>query len=74
MIEFYDLTTYTVEGAGAIVLAVIAYKIYKLRVTTESDCCENAFRMATSSRGTGATDLELGERPPPSVPTQSAVI
>ena len=54
-----DFTTYTIEGAGALVLAVIAYKIYKLRITTESDCCHHAFRVKTVARGDSKTDLEV---------------
>lgn len=57
--DFQQLTTYTIEGAGSLVLAVIAYKIYKLRVTTESDCCHHAFRLKTSNRGDSQNDLQL---------------
>ena len=51
--------TYTLESAGTLVLVVLAYKIYKLRVASESDCCDHAFRFKASSRGDSSTDLEL---------------
>ena len=57
--DFSQLGTYTLESAGTLVLVVLAYKIYKLRVASESDCCGHAFRFKTSSRGDGSTDLEL---------------
>lgn len=58
--DFSQLGTYTLESAGTLVLVVIAYKVYKLRVASESDCCGHAFRVKTSSRGDSSTDLELG--------------
>lgn len=57
-----DLTTYTVEGALSLCIAVLAYKIYKLRIATDSECCEGCVRIKTVSRGDSATDLELPER------------
>jgi len=58
--EFSNLGTYTLESAGTLVLVVLAYKIYRLRAATESDCCDHAFRLKTVSRGDSDTDLELG--------------
>jgi hypothetical protein len=57
-----DLTTYTVEGALSLCIAVLAYKIYKLRIATDSECCEGCVRIKTVSRGDSSTDLELPER------------
>lgn len=57
--EFSQLGTYTLEGAGTMLLVVIAYKIYKLRIASESDCCGHALRVKTSNRGDSRTDLEL---------------
>lgn len=57
--EFSSLTQYTIEGAGSLVLAVIAFKIYKLRVATSSSCCGEHFQVKTVSRGDSQTDLEL---------------
>ena len=57
--EFEDIGTYTIEGAAALLLAVLAYKLYKLRVASESDCCGHAMRIKTSNRGDSNNDLEL---------------
>tara|TARA_Y100000389_G_C17258832_1_gene411932 strand:+ start:523 stop:714 length:192 start_codon:yes stop_codon:yes gene_type:complete len=57
--EFQDIGTYTIEGAAALLLAVAAYKLYKLRIASESDCCSHAFRVKTSNRGNSNNDLEL---------------
>lgn len=54
-----ELTRYSIEGAAAFLIMMCAYKIYKLRITTESDCCKHAFRIRTVSRGDSHTDLEL---------------
>lgn len=61
-----NFSTYTIEGAAALLLAVCAYKIYKLRVRTESDCCKHGFKMITSSRGASNNDLPLADLSPPS--------
>lgn len=53
------ITTYTIEGATALLLASIAYKVYKLRIVTSSDCCDKHVQIKTVSRGDSATDLEL---------------
>jgi|DEB0MinimDraft_6_1074348.scaffolds.fasta_scaffold50332_1 hypothetical protein len=57
-----DFTTYTVEGALSLCIAVLAYKIYKLRIATDSECCEGCIRIRTVSRGDSNTDLELPQR------------
>ena len=51
--------TYTLESAATLLLVVIAYKVYKLRVATESDCCGHAFKVKTSNRGDSSHDLEM---------------
>lgn len=61
-----DLTTYTLEGALSLCLAVCAYKIYKMRIATESDCCKHCIRIRTVNRGDSQNDLELN--PLPSTP------
>jgi hypothetical protein len=57
--DFSTIGTYTLEGAGTLFLVVLAYKIYKMRTVTESDCCHHAFRAKTVTRGDSDTDLEL---------------
>ena len=57
--EFSQLGTYTLESAATLLLVVLAYKVDKLRVATESDCCGHAFKVKTSNRGDSSHDLEM---------------
>ncbi len=57
--EFSQLGTYTLESAATLLLVVIAYKVYKVRVATESDCCGHALKVKTSNRGDSSHDLEM---------------
>lgn len=57
--DFETLSKYSIESAGALLLVVIAYKIYKLRIVSVSDCCHGAFKFKTVSRGESTHDLEL---------------
>ena len=61
--DFTSLTKYSTEGALSVVLIVIAYKIYKLRVATNSTCCDDHFIVRTVSRGDSSHDLELTAPP-----------
>ncbi len=54
-----ELSTYTLEGALSLCLAVVAYKIYKMRIATESDCCKHCLKIRTSNRGDSQNDLQL---------------
>lgn len=58
-----DVTTYTIEGAASLLMVAIAYKIYKMRAATESNCCDGIVRIKTVSRGDSENDLELGSIP-----------
>ena len=51
-----------VEGAGLVLLLVIAYKIYKVKIRTKSECCGEGFSIETSNAGGGEVEL-----PTPSV-------
>ena len=44
------------EGAGILLLLVIAYKIKKMRISTESKCCDDHIKVNTNN--TGDSDLE----------------
>jgi hypothetical protein len=57
--DFSTLTTYSIEGATALLLAVVAFKIYKLRIVSSSNCCDKHLQIKTVSRGDSNTDLEL---------------
>ncbi len=57
-----QVTTYTLEGALSVLLAAIAYKIYRMRIRSDSHCCGERFHVSTSNRGDSSTDLQLGTR------------
>ena len=39
------------EGAAIILLAVIAYKIYKMKILTSSKCCDDNVQIRTQNEG-----------------------
>ena len=57
--DLEQFSKYTIEGACSLLLAVLAYKLYKLRVATASSCCGEHVKIKTVSRGDSSTDLEL---------------
>ena len=48
-----DATTYSLEGALAVLILAVAYKIHRMRVTTHSKCCgpEPEITIDTSNPG-----------------------
>ena len=54
-----DVTTYTLEGALSLLLAALAFKIYRMRVRSESSCCGDRLHVTTSNRGDSSTDLQM---------------
>lgn len=56
--DFSDVGSYTtigLEGAGVLILVVISYKIYKMKIHTRSKCC--GFLAETLNRGGSSSDL-----------------
>ena len=45
-----EILNLTLEGSGCILILVIAYKIYRAKITTESKCFD-VFRMKTNNDG-----------------------
>lgn len=39
----YDYTKYTLEGSCALLISIVAYKLYRLRCNTSSKCCGERF-------------------------------
>jgi len=39
------------EGAAIILLGVIAYKIYKMKISTSSKCCDDNVQIRTQNNG-----------------------
>lgn len=60
--EFNDLTQYTIEGALSLLMCVLAFKIYRLRIATSSRCFGGNVEVKTVSRGDSSHDLELHDR------------
>tara|TARA_Y100000004_G_C8615265_1_gene286480 strand:- start:39 stop:233 length:195 start_codon:yes stop_codon:yes gene_type:complete len=48
------------RGAGMVLLLVLAYKIYKMKITSESNCCPG-FKLTTSNSGGEDLDTRLSE-------------
>ena len=46
-----DITGITVEGVGCLILLVLGYKIYKMRIATRSECCGEAVHIETENKG-----------------------
>ena len=40
------------KSAGIVIILVVAYKIYRMKITTESNCCDR-FKFSTSNGGGG---------------------
>lgn len=70
----YEWSDVTLEGVGCALLLVVAYKIYRMRVSTSSNCCDGAVlvesenpgnstpRALKSILGGGETQEETAER------------
>lgn len=39
------------EGAGLILILVLAYKLYKVKIKTRSNCCDDSFNIETENDG-----------------------
>lgn len=57
--EFSQFSEYTIQGALSCLLMVVAYKLYRLRISTSSSCCGEHVNVATMSRGDSSHDLEM---------------
>lgn len=69
--EFNEFSTFTkvgLEGAGCILLATIAYKIYKMKIHSRSGCCGDKFVVETLNRGGSSSNLEFSNMARPHTP------
>ncbi len=57
--EFSTFTKFGLEGAGCLLLCVIAYKIYKMKIHSKSGCCGDRFVIETMNKGGSSRDLEF---------------
>ncbi len=46
-----DYTKYTLEGACSFFIVVLAYRVYKLKCKTTSNCCEDRFTVDLENDG-----------------------
>ena len=49
--EITDLGVLTLEAAASLLLGVICIKIYKMKVSTRSNCCGESFHVETENVG-----------------------
>ncbi len=65
-----DYTKYTLESASAVLISVIAYRLYRMRCNTSSKCCGDRFE--ADFHNSGGSSLEIDNHPPslPSLPPQ----
>lgn len=57
--DFSEISQYSVEGAGSAFLIVLAYKVYRMRIASSSNCCDDHIQFRTVNRGDSSHDLEL---------------
>ena len=62
--DFESFSTYTslsLEGAGVLLLVVLSYKLYKMKIHTRSKCC--GFMGETLNRGGSSSNLDFSSEP-----------
>jgi len=60
--DFESFSTYTslgLEGAGVLLLVVLSYKLYKMKIHTRSKCC--GFMGETLNRGGSSSNLDFSD-------------
>jgi len=51
MSESSNWSELTLESVGCILLLVVAYKVYRMKVSTRSECCDGALRVLSDNPG-----------------------
>ena len=57
-----DYSTYTMEGAFAILIVAIAHKVFKMRCDSSSQCCGENVQVRLHNEGEAQGDYELSQR------------
>ena len=60
--EFNEFSTYTkfgLESSACLLLCVIAFKIYKMKIHSRSGCCGDKLIVETLNRAGSSSDLEF---------------
>lgn len=60
--QLSDASTLGLESAGCLVLIVIAWKIYKMKIHSRSGCCGDSFLIETMNRAGSSRDLKFTEK------------
>jgi hypothetical protein len=61
--EFGQYTSLGLEGCGCLLLVVISWKIYKMKIHTRSKCC--GLLVETLNRGGSSSNLDFTPDPEP---------
>ena len=56
--ELNEYTQVSLEGAFSVLLLVCAYKLYRSRISTESDCKKSCFNMHVKTENPGGPPVE----------------
>lgn len=56
-----DYSTYTLEGACAVLIVAVAHKIYKMRCDSSSRCCGESINFSSHNSGEGHYELSQRE-------------
>lgn len=59
--DFSSVQQYSLESAGVLFLVVCSWKLYKLRLSAISECCNGKFRAVAMMRGQSRSDLTVPE-------------
>jgi hypothetical protein len=59
--DFSTFQQYSLESAGVLFLVVCSWKLYKLRLSAISECCNGKFRAVAMMRGQSRSDLTVPE-------------
>jgi hypothetical protein len=51
------------EGAGIVLLLVLAYKVYKVKIRTRSMCCDDNVIIETQNNGTDDVSMDYSTHP-----------
>ena len=51
------------EGAGCLLIVVIAWKIYKMKIHSKSGCCGDKFIIETLNKAGSSSNLEFSNVP-----------
>ena len=62
------------EGAGIILLLVLAYKVYKIKIRTKSTCCDDNVIIETQNNGSDDVAMDYSTHPVNSQPITSSEV